>query len=88
MLIFFRWRLFRQPIVAHPTSVIAYTKAAIALHNFLRCTESSVYCPVGYIDGEDGEGNIINGSWRDDAQSVTNMKPIGKTSSNRYIHLT
>ena len=43
-----RCRLFRQPIKANPKSVVAYTKAAVALHNFLRCTESTVYCPAGY----------------------------------------
>ncbi len=36
--------------------MVAYTKAAIALHNYLRTTESSVYCPPGFTDGEDGEG--------------------------------
>ena len=26
-----RWRLFRQPIIANPKSVVAYTKAAVAM---------------------------------------------------------
>ena len=79
-----RWRLFRQPIIANPKSVGAYTKAAVALHNFLRCTESTVYCPAGYVDGEDGEGNVIRGSWREDEESATGITSIGMTSSNRY----
>ena len=29
-----RWRLFRRPIETKPENVVAYTKAAIALHNF------------------------------------------------------
>lgn len=32
-----------SPIIAQPDSVIIYTKAAIALHNYLRTTESTVY---------------------------------------------
>lgn len=43
-----------------------------------------MYCPPGYIDGEDGEGNVIRGSWRNEAESVTGMTSIGRTSSNRY----
>ena len=61
-----RWRLFRKAIISDPNKVISYTKAAIALHNFLRTTESTVYCLPGFIDGEDGSGNIMNGSWRQD----------------------
>ena len=86
LLLFRRWRLFRQPIIAHPKSAIAYTKAAVALHNFLRCTESTVYCPTGYVDGEDGEGNVIRGTWRDGAEAATGMTPVGMTSSNRYMY--
>ena len=41
-----------------------FTKATIALHNDLRTTESNVYCPPGFIDGEDGSGNYIPGGWR------------------------
>ena len=36
------WRIFRRPMIADPDHVVAFTKAAIALHNFLRTTESSV----------------------------------------------
>ena len=35
-----RWRLFRRFIIAKPANVL-FEKAAIALHNYLRCTESS-----------------------------------------------
>ena len=45
-------------------NVIHYTKAAIVLHNYFRSTESTVYCPPGYVDGEDGVGNMIPGNRR------------------------
>ena len=57
--------MFRRPIVAESENVVKFTKAAIALHNYLRTEESAVYCPAGFIDGEDGSGIIIPGSWRD-----------------------
>ena len=79
----FRWRLFRRPIVAAPENVVTFTKAAIGLHNFLRTTESSVYCPPGFIDGEDGLGNAVQGGWRADEEECTGMLPISRTSSNR-----
>lgn len=58
-----RWRIFRRPIIADPDNAILFTKAAIALHNFLRTKESTIYCPPGFTDGEDGAGNVIAGSW-------------------------
>ena len=77
-----RWRIFRRPIIAEPNRAIIYTKAAIALHNFLRTTESSSYCPRGFIDSEDGLGNVVPGSWRDEGQS-TGLDPISLVGSNR-----
>ena len=39
-----------------------------------------MYCPTGYVDGEDGEGNAIRGTWRDGAEAATGMTPVGMTS--------
>lgn len=77
-----RWWLCRRPIIAQPEHVVMYAKAAIALHNYLRTTESSVYCPPGYIDGGDGAGNAIAG-WRADEEPRTGMLTVASTSSNR-----
>ena len=79
---FLRWRLFRRPIIAKPDNVVSFAKAAIALHNFLQCTECSVYCSPGYVNGEYGEGNVMNGSWREE-ESFSSMLPVAMTSSNR-----
>ena len=76
------WRLFRRPIIAKPENVVAYTKAAISLHNYLRSSESSAYCPPGFVDGEDREGNIVRGNWREDEAS-SSLLPVAMTSSNR-----
>ena len=51
---------------------------------FLRTTESSVYCPAGFIDSEDGMGNKIVGSWRDEEQS-TGLDPLLRVGSNRFV---
>ena len=77
-----RWRIFRRPIIAEPERAVAYTKAAIALHNFLRTTESLVYCPPGFADSEDGVGNVVEGSWRNED---SNMVSISRAGGNRYV---
>ena len=81
-----RWHIFRRPIIANTCNVVLYTKAAIALHNFLRTTESSVYCPPGFIDAEDGAGNVIDGAWRseDGGTGTRGLEPIGRAGGNRY----
>ena len=79
-----RWRIFRRPIIAEPSNVVKFTKATIALHIYLRTEESSVYCPAGFVDGEDGSGNLINGTWRDE-EPVTGLTPLGSVSGNRWV---
>ena len=65
-------------MIANPDYVVTYTKAAIALHNFLRCTEPEIYSPSGFVDGK---MNIIRGSWRQDDEPL-GIQPVGMTSSN------
>ena len=77
---------FRRPIIAEPSKVIVYTQAAIALHNFLRTTEPSVYCPSGFLDGEDGLGNVINGLWRTDKDPCGGLNTLSHISSNRLVN--
>lgn len=72
-------------MIAEPDRVICYTKAAIALHNYLRTTQSSVYCPPGFIDGEDGAGNIIEGDWRTDGDPGVGFQPTRQVGSNRFV---
>ena len=78
--------MFGRPIIAEPSNVVAFTKAAIALHNYLRTEESSVYCPAGFVDGEDGSGNVINGSWREEDPS-SGLTPLRSVGGNRQVYL-
>ena len=41
-------------------NIILYTKEAIILNNCLWSTESATYCPPRLVDGEDGDGNVID----------------------------
>ena len=80
-----RWRIFRRPIIATPSHVVTYTKAAITLHNYLRTTESTVYRPPGVIDAEDGVGNVVNGNgnWREEP-SPLGLEAIRNLGGNRH----
>ena len=48
--------------------------------------ESSVYCPPGFIDSEDGTGNVLDGRWRADVEGSSGMLAISHTGSNRYVN--
>ena len=39
-------------------------QATIALHNYLRQTDTTSYCPAGFLDSFDGSGSILPGEWR------------------------
>ena len=68
--------------------VIKFTKAAVALHNYLRTEESSVYCPSGYVDEEDGCGNIVPGAWRRDGGRLnTGLSPFGSGIAGNRLFL-
>ena len=79
-----RWRIFRRPIIGTPQNVITFTKAAIVLHNFLRTSESSVYCPPGFTDAEDAVGNILQGEWRSQVSEDSGLSRLGQVGGNRY----
>ncbi|KAJ8368743.1 hypothetical protein SKAU_G00087710 [Synaphobranchus kaupii] len=72
-----RWRLFRKPIALHPTKVKELTKAACALHNFLRTETLSrqIYTPCSLIDQEDVvTGQVTEGAWRGEPEAL--LAPI------------
>ena len=80
-----RWRIFRRPLIADPNRAVIFSKAAIVLHNYLRTTESTVYCPPGFIDGEDGAGNVIDGVWRQDEDPCHGFRSLQRVGSNRFV---
>ena len=81
-----KFRVFRRLIIAKPSKVTKVVQAACVLHNYLKITEallppsSKYYCPSGYIDQEDRQGNVIPGNWRSEGdnrlQSVTQSAVI------------
>ena len=66
-----RWRALQSPIDATPEKVENIVLVCIALHNYLRQTDSARYIPSGFIDTEDSTGTIKKGLWREEASSGT-----------------
>ena len=42
-----------------------------------------MYCPTGFVDGEDGGKNVVQGSWRSEESPAFNN--VLRVSSNRYV---
>ena len=66
-----RWRIYNTPIQAKPENVEKIVLATIALHNYLRQTDNTSYCPNGFIDCERSTSEIIPGHWRRDSTAAT-----------------
>ena len=66
--------------------MFVYSKAAIALHNYIWITEPSVCCPQGLIDGENGTGKSIDGGWRRDEDSCVRLVSLPHTGSNSFVN--
>uniref|UniRef100_A0A1X7TNE6 DDE Tnp4 domain-containing protein n=1 Tax=Amphimedon queenslandica TaxID=400682 RepID=A0A1X7TNE6_AMPQE len=79
--------IFRRPVVAKAHKVTLITQAACALQNFLTISEmhcptsGRFYCPVGYIDREDPQGNVIPGDWMGHCNTLQSVRHVG---SNLY----
>lgn len=81
-----RFRIFHQPINAKVEHVQSYTKAAVALHNFLmynRPSEQNHYCPDGFAD-VDLPTRYIEGEWRREVEHDTGITSISRMCSNNY----
>lgn len=63
-----RFRIFHTVISLKPESVTSVILACCSLHNYLMAKSSTSYVPVGSMDAE-VNGEILNGSWRNDVGS-------------------
>ena len=83
-----KFRVFRRPIIAKPSKITKVVQAACALHNYLKITEAlsppsaQYYCPPGFIDQEDRQGNVIPGNWRSEGDN--GLQSVTRVGSNRY----
>ena len=57
--------------------------ASLSLHNLLREKSRDTYPPPGFTDEIQMDGNICNGTWRDETASEL-LCPLKTTKQNRY----
>ena len=83
-----RFRIFRKPIIAKVETVVAITKAVVALHNYLMISQNKFgdirYCPSGFTDAENSIGTIQAGEWRTETHVYEGLRPLGHSGSNNY----
>lgn len=79
-----KWRILRQPIKGSVELVEMVTKAVVCLHNYLRLTANASYLPTGFVDCEDGSGNIILGDWRSAAGLNQALRDLPQLAGNRH----
>lgn len=75
--------LFR-PIIAEPPKVKKLVLAMCALHNYLRDTQDTTYCPPGYADTVLPNGEVREGFWRT-GDSVSPLASVDVTSRSMTV---
>lgn len=66
-----RWRVLHRPICMHPKTADKIILSTVGLHNFLKSIDDQqvpmnrFYCPPNYVDGDNNNGEIINGAWQE-----------------------
>lgn len=78
-----RWRIFSRPIKSSVENVQNFTFAAIALHNYLRQTDNAMYCPYGFMDSYDKQGNFKSGEWRKEGSADGCLQDINGVRGSR-----
>ncbi|XP_067214458.1 uncharacterized protein [Linepithema humile] len=79
-----RWRVLRTTLALHPNNVEIIISAVVCLHNFIMKKEEHIvgfksYCPSGYVDYYDENGNVVSGLWRGENTpgSITRLNRVG-----------
>lgn len=88
-----RFKIFHRTINADPQTVDSIVKAAVCLHNFIKCTavEGNKYSPTSYTDHFDSDGNMILGEWRDDFPknaALSDVRQLGRRLGTRNFTKT
>ena len=78
-----RFRVFLVQNNLNENNVPIAVLASLSLHNLLRERSRDTYAPPGFTDEMQMDGNICNGTWRDEACSEF-VCPLETTKQKRY----
>ncbi len=76
-----RWICLARTLYASPERAQVISAACCLLHNYLMNVKSDVYCPPGFADAYDNDGNLIKGEWRQ--RTMSNSRNIGRQQAGR-----
>ena len=76
------FRVFSVPNNLYENNVSIAVLASLSLHNLLRERSRDKYTAPGFTDKIQMDGNICNGTWRDEASSEL-LCPLETTKQNR-----
>lgn len=76
-----RWRCLRGTLHMSSSHARSVVLACCVLHNFLREQHCETYCPPGYADVMDTNGEIVEGTWRTDPQQLVNINHTAQRNS-------
>lgn len=85
-----RWRILQRAIQADIDVCEVIVQATVVLHNYLQNSEKDIpisqrkYCPTGFGDYIDEEGQVHLGSWREEGH---NLKSVNKMGGNNATNL-
>lgn len=72
----------RSTLNITPSNASSIVLACCVLHNFLRSKRCNQYCPTGFADTVDMNGQIIEGAWRqDDANHMRDVRPTANRNA-------
>lgn len=73
-----RWQILLTTLHLIPENAEKVVLACVTLHNFITLNDESSYIPENYIDWEDKNGDLHEGTWRSIVKSdIPSIKPSG-----------
>ena len=72
-----RFQLFANRAALRPGKIEIVVMASLVIHNMLRSISKTSYTPIELLDREDADGNLVEGSWRNESThpNITSLQP-------------
>lgn len=65
-----------RTLFCSPERAQKIVSACCILHNYFLKDSRSSYCPAGFVDRYDENGNLIEGDWRKNVQNMTHLQNV------------